>query len=140
MNYRYGFSDKERREARDGRQNAVEKDIREKAKNFVKRDTYNKSIREKGKNWFYSGKSLEEGLALHANNTNFYDGWNEALRERKSIELIEEDYNKGITYFMLGISKEDIPEYDKNKPHILRGYSDAMNGCVEKSVQSRSRR
>ena len=89
MNDRFGFSRKERREAREGRQNAVEKDIREKAKgeNMPKVDRYDSKIFEQGANWFNEGMNLEDAPESVRNNSNFIRGYDRAKRLALIVEM-----------------------------------------------------
>ena len=88
MSERFGYSRKEKKEIRESRQNAVEKDIREKAnmEKMVKNDRYDPKIFDQGIIWFNEGMALEDGPENIRNNTNFINGYKKAER----LAMIEE--------------------------------------------------
>ena len=97
MSERFGYSRKEKREIRQGRQNAVEKDIREKAnmEKMVKADRFDSKIFEQGANWFNEGMALEDAPDNVRNNSNFIRGYDRAKRIALIVEMQNNEDKKG---------------------------------------------
>ena len=95
MSDRFGYSRKEKREIRQGRQSAIEKDVREKANadKMSKNDRYDPNIFEKGIIWFNEGMSLEDAPENLRNNSNFINGYKKGIRLAKIEELKKNDEN-----------------------------------------------
>ena len=76
--------------------NKIAADLRnkERAQNFVRQDTRNKDIYEKGIAWFNTGFSLEDAPADIKNNTNFINGYEKGKRLALIASLQEEDSKK----------------------------------------------
>ena len=93
MNDRFGFSRKEKREARQGRQDSVERDIREKnnMEKLTRKDSYNPQIFDQGILWFNEGLSLNDAPENLRNNTNFINGYKKGERLAKIEEMKKDD-------------------------------------------------
>lgn len=67
----------------------------EKAKNYVRRDKYDKEIFDKGVEWFKSGLPFDDAPEELRKNTNFIDGFHRGERLQLIAELQEKDRNPG---------------------------------------------
>ena len=124
MSDRFGYSRKEKREIRQGRQNDVAKDvyIKANADKTIRADKYNEGLFELGADWFNSGMEFEDADSHLKGNSNFKRGYE---RAKRLADVEKSLYDLGRKHFEEGNNSENIPEKYRESVPFLRGFSDA---------------